>query len=268
MLKKTLILLSLLLLLSKLSAQNNAALKYEAVSFSINNIISRLEPDYFNFKKPILINPDTTLSDNFNLNDTTTMEIYDIETYELRRIKIKDIRTSLPTPEETEKSRKEWELWDFKEKLGKKVVLVTSYPIKDQKERLKGYQPFKHRAATKTQQKLATALSKVDAVFWDTKRLSSENYLFIENTKENQAQYKYAIVAYIHLSDMVFNKEKTECAIFVSVHYKISETRSDSGATGFGGVMYRGIKCQMQFWNILGKPHLAFSNLNVYEVYY
>jgi hypothetical protein len=43
---------------------------------------------------------------------------------------------------------------------------------------------------------------------------------------------------------------------------------SNFGTTYFFFFTNRGIKCQMQFWNILGKPHLAFSNLNVYEVYY
>jgi hypothetical protein len=179
MLKKTLILFSLLLLLSKLSAQNNAALKYEAVSFSINKTLLRIKPDYFKFEKPI---PMPSL--DYDADDTTIFVAYN-ENYEEITMNGKEYKAFTSTPEKIAQAKKDAELWDFKEKLGKKVVLITSYPIKDQKERLKGYQPFKHSPTTKTQQKLARALSKVDAVFWDTKRLSSENYLFIENTKEN-----------------------------------------------------------------------------------
>ena len=230
-----------LFFLSVLSAQTPTSLKYEAMSFGLNEILTNINADYFAFENPIRRITDTINTDN-TIHDTTKLEFYNLETYEPYFMTMKEVRALKsvpPTPKEVAERQRELDLWDFKGKLGKKVVLVTSYPIKGQKDELKNYKPFnKYHPVSKTQKKLARAVSKLDSIFTDAQQLSSEKYLFVQNTKENVEQYKYAIVAYFYLSDVVFNKNKTECAFFYGLHYYIGDEKHGRGATGFGGVTY------------------------------
>ncbi len=214
-----------LLLSIKLIAQTEENSKYEIVSLIVNDYFSKIECDYFYSEKPVKptkMYPDTV----------STITIIDVETYETVNISRKDY-DSIYLPKKILEYEKEIELWEIKEKLNKKVILLSGF-----------YKPFHERFKRSDLSDIAEFkgliknLNNRDSVTWEISKIKNESDYLLSNSNEiNGNISKYSVVGYVTISDVITNKERTKAVVYFGIHYMIGKKRSDSGITGFGTLL-------------------------------
>jgi hypothetical protein len=223
--KKVKIICYSLLLSIKLIAQIGEDTKYEIVSSIINDYVSKIECDYFYSEKPIKptnVYPDTI----------ATISFIDQETYETVTISKNDYDL-IYLPKKVLEYEREIKLWKNKEKLNKKVIVLSGFS-KPFPERLKG----RDLSEVAEFENLIKVLNNYDTVCWDIPKITNKSkYLLSKPIGINEEISRYSVVGYLTISDVAVNKENTKAVAYFGIHYMIGKNRSDSGQTGFGKLL-------------------------------
>jgi hypothetical protein len=205
-----------------LTAQTVEDAKYEVASFVINHYVSKIDFDYFHWQKPIK-------PTNFYPDTMSIISFLDPETYETVSISRKDY-DSIYLPKQNLEYEKEIKLWELKEKLNKKVIILTKFPTSDRAainpKNVKNGLDFKD---------LLEKLNKSDSVSWDASKIANKSEYYLSNAVDDSVLIsKYSVVGYIMLSDIIVDETNTKAVVYLGMHYMINYNKSDRGVSGYG----------------------------------
>jgi hypothetical protein len=211
-------------------SQSVEDIKYQVISSMIDSTISKLDFDYYyqlqdepqkidedklEIEKDtmIFINPKTYESDT--IANRKAAKKYNIEVIE-KRIK---------------EYQKEKKLFESVKELNKKRIFITNFSKKD----LRNISDIKRLSDYK---ELLDELYKSHSFSLDASKIKAKEPFFFESKESSKKlNYKYATVAFITISDVILNKEKTKAVLQIGIHYCINRKRNDGGITGFGGII-------------------------------
>jgi hypothetical protein len=216
---------------NKVYSQSIEETKYQIVSQLIDTIISKLDFDYY-YEHQAPIEPHKLDEEKMEQEKDTIITVDPIS-YELDTITNRESarRHNLKFfPKHLEEYQKEKELWDNVKDLNKKVIFINSFSKENLRngdlKRLSGYKD------------LLNKLYKSDSISWNVSKFKKNDTLQFEPMNSSKRLfYKYATVAFITISDVIFNKEKTKAVLQIGVHYCINRKRGDGGISGFGSII-------------------------------
>jgi hypothetical protein len=205
--------------------------KYQIVSSVIDSMISKLDFDYY-YEHQAPVEPQKLDEEKIE-QEKDTIICVDPITYESDTVTNREsaIRHNLKFfPKHLEEYQKEKVLWGNVKDLNKKVIFINSFLKNDLRngdgKRLSEYK------------NLLNKLYKSDSVSWNvSKFIKNDTLQFEPMDSSKRLFYKYATVAFITISDVILNKEKTKAVLQIGVHYCINRKRGDGGISGFGNII-------------------------------
>jgi hypothetical protein len=205
--------------------------KYQIVSSVIDTIISKLDFDYF-YEHQALNEPMKLDEEKIEL-EKDTMIFVDPITYESDTITNRQSARKHNLeffPKRIREYKIEKELWDNVKDLNKKVIFINSFSKNDLRNSdLKRLSEYKN---------LLNKLHNSDSVSWNVSKFIKNDILQFEPMNSSKRFfYKYATVAFITISEVILNKERTKAVLQIGVHYCINRKRGDGGISGFGSII-------------------------------
>jgi hypothetical protein len=197
----------------------------------IDSMISKLDFDYY-YEHQAPVEPQKLDEEKIE-QEKDTIIFVDPITYEFDTVANRESARKHNLkffPKHLEEYQIEKVLWDNVKHLNKKVIFINSFSKNGLRngggKRLSEYK------------NLLNKLYKSDSVSWNvSKFIKNDTLQFEPMDSSKRLFYKYATVAFITISDVIFNKEKTKAVLQIGVHYCINRKRSDSGPSGFGGIV-------------------------------
>ncbi|HMG15658.1 MAG TPA: hypothetical protein VK590_09435 [Saprospiraceae bacterium] len=199
----------------------------------IDDILSDNELDYFKNKKPI--EPIREIQDS-----SFPLIIFDPETYEETKIS-KNVYNTIYFPKSNKEYNKGLKLWNLKEKIGKRIIIVSSFGKSDLKQvKNRNYNMYPEI------KKLLYKFRKSGIFHYKAKKISINNeYLLLNRTNTNLNNFKYSITGYFWFSDVILSKQKDEAIVLTGTHYN----KRNDGIWGWG-VLYHLRKDKLN-WKIV-----------------
>jgi hypothetical protein len=212
---------------NKTYSQSVEDTKYQIVSLMIDTIISKLDFDYY-YEHQALNEPMKLDEEKIEL-EKDTMIFVDPITYESDTITNRQSARKHNLeffPKRMREYKIEKELWDNVKNLNKKVIFINSFSKNDLRngdgKRLSEYK------------NLLNKLHNSDSISWNISKFKKNDTLQFEPMDSSKRLfYKYVTIAFITISDVILNKERTKAVLQIGVHYRIK----DGGRSGFGSII-------------------------------
>lgn len=201
-----------------MSAQSLDSLKYQMVICALDSLFPKLDMDYINYDKPIEPYKYKNESDTIHLINPTTYEIDTMTSKQYNETMYID---------NLQVYQMQIKRWENKEKLNKKVILVQNLP----KQQLK---LLYVNETLENFKELIEFLALSDTMRWNMTQFSlRSDYLFDVYSSSNLSEYQYSYVAFMSLSDVIFDEKQTKAVFEMGIHYGINKKKKEGWVTGY-----------------------------------
>jgi hypothetical protein len=210
---------------NKSYSQSIEETKYQIVSQVIDSFISKIDLYYY---YQLQDEPQKIDENRFDI-EKDTLTFINTDTYETITITNRESARKYNLEvisKRIKEYKKEKKLWENIKNLDKKRIYISSINKKDL-TKFKDYERFPDN------KQLLCKLHKSHTVSWDASKIKAREPFLIESKESRkELNFKYLTVAFIMISDVILNKEKTKAILQIYYHYGLGK----SGKSGYGGI--------------------------------